>query len=824
MKATLLAMALVISGTTHLPAQGDTKPHGYRHVNLQKPYERTHGGYWWTAGDGTIYEEGISIQGRPLLCSRDTLVVLNAATAEAGDLHFVDGDIRRTWANGARTTGLHLFTRLSQDTLVGNWASYVPTLLRYKPGVLIEDTRRPGLTETFGVKHNVGALVYDTLRAKESPLEVRQSWYIPSKWCVVNQVEIRNLTEAADDGASVAVTMALRSPITTDRKQLDWYADFHSQGKAGMPMVPRLTDDEYQRLLKLTEFEVEYRENDRCIVARTGCDVRAPKASYYFMCLMLDAPVARHVFEDGGKSGQSSLFAEGRSYPRQLVTKGAVVGLRSHDVRLDPKGSHTVKYAIAFGKTADEAVANARNGLAIGLAEANKKLDEYWNKRVPALATGNPTLNSLLKYAAITQDANWEPDGRAPGDFGGWGRPARAEVCGYKNYYDQDDMVVPILDVPVYDPQLMKKALLYDIDPQTGRLRKLAIWRQQYDNMLYWPAGVYKVWAATRDDAFLGKMYPALDKTLRWLHETRTDESRLLRMLTMPYDMLMVGLGDDRTVSTKAQAVALDAFRTMRNMARHLNQPQDADFYDSWSAQVRKATNTKLWRGKFYGFSTDFLDNLDLSGNAAAINAGLADEKQAAAILREVDLLYTGTGFPEMHPPLPAWVGTPPWGYQNGRQYVDQLALLARAANKTRNAALLSRVFFEYKRIIQRTHDFPVEIHPWNADAPVGANEIHTASGLLACLIYGVAGIQEEERLGFRPILIPEMRGRVEIRDYLFQGTRFDIRLEGAGSTVQAVAVDGKSVAGSTIPDEYYDGKRHAIVVRCGRAASVAGR
>ena len=133
------------------------------------------------------------------------------------------------------------------------------------------------------------------------------------------------------------------------------------------------------------------------------------------------------------------------------------------------------------------------------------------------VATGNAGLNAHLRYAAITQNVNWEPDGRAPGDLGGWGRQERAEVCGYKNYYDQDDMVVPILDMPVYDPELFKKALLYNVDPQTGRLRKCGIWRQRYDNMLFWPCGVYKVWMATGDDAFLKQIYPALDKTLRWL-------------------------------------------------------------------------------------------------------------------------------------------------------------------------------------------------------------------------------------------------------------------------------------------------------------------
>lgn len=253
-------------------------PHGYGHIDLSKSFDRTYGGYWWTSEDGAICEEGIAMDGRPLVCSSDTMLVVNASTAEAGDIHFVDGDIRRTWVNAGCSTGLHLFSGLCpKDPLVGSWGGYVPVYSRYKPGVFVEDTRRIGQTETFGVRHSVGALTYDTLRAKASTVEVRQTWFVASKWCILDEVQIRNLTDQTDEGVSVAVAMDLRSPVGTNRNQLNWYADFHSGGKAGVPQVPRLSDEEYQRLVKLVQFQAEYREADRCVVAQTGCDVRAAK-------------------------------------------------------------------------------------------------------------------------------------------------------------------------------------------------------------------------------------------------------------------------------------------------------------------------------------------------------------------------------------------------------------------------------------------------------------------------------------------------------------------------------------------------------------------
>ena len=65
-------------------------------------------------------------------------------------------------------------------------------------------------------------------------------------------------------------------------------------------MVPRLSDAEYQKLTEITKYHVEYRPQDRCFVARTGCDVRAPRPAEYFACLMLDSPVSRQVLAEAG--------------------------------------------------------------------------------------------------------------------------------------------------------------------------------------------------------------------------------------------------------------------------------------------------------------------------------------------------------------------------------------------------------------------------------------------------------------------------------------------------------------------------------------------
>ena len=116
--------------------------------------------------------------------------------------------------------------------------------------------------------------------------------------------------------------------------------------------------------------------------------------------------------------------------------------------------------------------------------------------------------------------------------------------------------------------------------------------------------------------------------------------------------------------------------------------------------------------------------------------------------------------------------------------------------------------------MVQRHKCFPVTGHPWDANRRGGVNEIHSASALVAAVVYGVAGLEEGELLRFRPVMVPEVGGRVEIRSLRWRGTLFDVRLEGRGTKVQSVVLDGRKLPQPVIPSPSYDGKRHAIVIR----------
>lgn len=766
-------------------------------------YDRTYGGYWQTDKQGVMHEEGICVQGYPLIYANDTEVVFNAGTGELADFHILDGDIRRNLLISLGSSALHLFTKLSDDPRVANWGKSSGISLSFKPGLTIEETRRLTAVETIGI-HHVGALNFKTKKLTKPILEVTQNLYIPCKWCMVDSIKINNLTNKEDKEATIAVGLNLRRLISADRAALNWYSDFHAD-KAGMHNISRLSDEELQHLLKRKQFQVEYREDEHCIVAM--------KDGYY-LCLMINVPISGYVITAKGNAQEPELFVEDKSYPRQLLKPNVVIGFRSQEFTLQPNRSYTLKFTLCVGKTAKEAIATARKGLGIGVKEATEKAEDYWKKRLPSLKAGNTNLESMLRYAEYVVEANCEPDGRIAGGPGGWDRPTRAELTGYKNYYDQVDAAETFMDIPMYNPDYMRRLLLYDVNPETQRLTKCIVWRFDYENMLYYPICAYKLWMATEDRKFLNQYYPVLRNTLLWVHENLTCEDGLVRMLTASYDIFTVGLDEKKEITTKAQALAYESLRKMSKMAQTLGKLEDQKFFDTWADKIKEAANSKLWQKKYYAFTLNFLENLDVYGNCLAILTGLCNETKAKTIVQQIKLLYTGIGFPQIHPPLPSFVGAEPYGYQNGRMYVDLLGLIARVANKLKDKDLMEKVFDSFRRIVQMHKCFPVEIHPWAMNSAIKGNEIHAASALIGAFVYGIAGIQEDENLSFHPLLIPEMEGYIEIHDFLFRKTHFDIRIEGSGASLKRIEVDGKEVNLPFLPSQYYDGGKHIVVIQ----------
>ena len=57
MKTRVLMLILCAGRAAHTRAADSPRPQGYRHVDLQKPCQRTYGAYWWTTDKGDICEE-----------------------------------------------------------------------------------------------------------------------------------------------------------------------------------------------------------------------------------------------------------------------------------------------------------------------------------------------------------------------------------------------------------------------------------------------------------------------------------------------------------------------------------------------------------------------------------------------------------------------------------------------------------------------------------------------------------------------------------------------------------------------------------------------
>ena len=260
--------------------------------------------------------------------------------------------------------------------------------------------------------------------------------------------------------------------------------------------------------------------------------------------------------------------------------------------------------------------------------------------------------------------------------------------------------------------------------------------------------------------------------------QTRTEPDGLLRMLTMPYDMFTIGVGDDRPVTIRAQAVACDALQAMAHMAGHLNKAEDATFYEQWldadqAGHSRQAVASGVLQHepRFPGAFQRLGQLLGDPGRAVRRPAGEFDlprNRQAVHRDRLPGTASAGTSMGRHRP-----VRLPKRRHVCGSTGADP-----RAANKTQDSRLLGLTLFEFRRILQRWKCFPVTIHPWNADSRGGVDESHSASALVAILMYGVAGVEEGPELRFRPLMVPEVGNHIEIRDLLYRNTRFHVRIK----------------------------------------------
>lgn len=232
---------------------------------------------------------------------------------------------------------------------------------------------------------------------------------------------------------------------------------------------------------------------------------------------------------------------------------------------------------------------------------------------------------------------------------------------------------------------------------------------------------------------------------------------------------------------------------------------QDPGPFEARAVALRKAINERLWvpeRGH-YAYYEDGdgrpSDRWEGLGTALALLWGVADDEQAAAVVRTVR--PTMEGLPCLWPRYPLWTRwlvRDEYNYHNGTvwpfvQGYWGWAAAARGAPEVFAAELTALAGLAARA--PTFHEF------YRSGRPGGsARQLWSAAGYLALVHHGLFGLRfDDGEIGFAPS-VPSGFSRVRLTGLVHRGRTLEIEIMGAGSRITSFSVNGVAQERHVIP------------------------
>ncbi|MFC4852019.1 MGH1-like glycoside hydrolase domain-containing protein [Actinophytocola glycyrrhizae] len=227
------------------------------------------------------------------------------------------------------------------------------------------------------------------------------------------------------------------------------------------------------------------------------------------------------------------------------------------------------------------------------------------------------------------------------------------------------------------------------------------------------------------------------------------------------------------------------------------------------AAEVKQAINERLWvpdRG-CYAYYEDadgqVSDRWEGLGTALAVLWGVADDEQAATVLRTV--APTAHGLPCLWPPYPLWG---PWlprdeyNYHNGTVWPFVQGYWGWAAATRRAVDVFAAELAALTALACRAPTYHEFYRPRTGRPGGSARQLWSAAGYLALVHHGLVGLRlggSGSDIGFAPV-VPDGFTEVRLSGLTLRDLTLEVTVTGHGTEVTAFAVDGVPQAGHTVP------------------------
>ncbi len=344
-----------------------------------------------------------------------------------------------------------------------------------------------------------------------------------------------------------------------------------------------------------------------------------------------------------------------------------------------------------------------------------------------------------------------------------------------------------------------------------------------------WAIAAWEIYKVTGDRKWLEQVFPIIKNTAdddyKTLRDSRTGlysgESSFLDWREQTYPKWMSNKDIYVSENLGTNAVHYQMNVVLSQMAKILGEPYQR--YDTVAAAIKKGINDQLWnqeKGYYaqYLYGRNYLTQsprFEALGEALTVLFGIADEKRAKDLISRSPL--TEYGATCIYPQIP---GIPPYHNNSVWPFVQSYWNLA-AAKAGNDKALehgLASIYraaglflTNYENMVADTGDYKgTEI---NSD-----RMLWSMAGNLSMVYRVFLGIQfEENGLSLKPFIPESYGGHKTLTGFHYRNAVLDIDVNGFGSQVASVTIDGKQSKTAFIPAQL-KGKHSIVITMANRA------
>ncbi len=407
-------------------------------------------------------------------------------------------------------------------------------------------------------------------------------------------------------------------------------------------------------------------------------------------------------------------------------------------------------------------------------------------------------------------------------------RPDGAFMAGAKweGVWTRDISYSILLALASIEPEIAKASLLRKVardriiqDTGTG-----GSWPISTDRMT-WALAAWEVYQVTGDRDWLAQAFGIIRNSAaddaQVIFSRRTGlvygESSFLdwREQTYPAWMSPVDIYSSHALGTNT--VHYRTYRILAEMARALDQP--AAEYDATAERIRTAINGHLWleQNGFYGQYLYGRNSLTVSprsealGEALAMLFDIASPRQQDRMLQTVPVMEYG--IPSIYPETP---GIPPYHNDSVWPFVQAFWNMAAARRRDGPALLQGIACMERAAALFVTNqeNFVASTGSSQGTQINSPRQLWSVAGSLAMVYRVLFGMSfASDGLHLAPVIPKPFGGSNVLENFHYRAATLKISMQGYGSVIRAITLDGQPLAPAVIPADLQGGHQVQITM-----------